>query len=386
VDRSIFTQSSGTLVDRVGSTGTAYVAFVPAPLPPAISNAELGSVATNLARATYALGELSGIGRILPNPDLLVRPYQRREAIVSSRIEDTHTSYAELVAFEAYTTEAHPSEARDVHNYLLALDYGLRHVETEGISADLIRSMHRHLMTGARGERFATAGEFRALQNHIGGASADPADARYVPPPPDEAKLALEQLIAYLAEDKPETNILVEAAWMHYQFEAIHPFLDGNGRVGRALIPLLFALRHQMAHPLLYLSPYFDRDRGRYYDLLFDVSTKGAWVAWLDYFLTGVADQASVAIALSQRIINLGQLWHDRLRAPRTAHRLADFVHQHGFVNANMARLNLDVSVQTGYNAIRTLTANGILEEFGNRPWGQVFISPELRDIMQASI
>ncbi|MCC7365601.1 MAG: Fic family protein [Dehalococcoidia bacterium] len=381
MDKATFGKPSGELVPASSAlTGRPYFCFVPAPLPPDLTPAELGRVAGLLAAASQAFGRLAGLGQVLPNPDLLVRPYMRREAILSSRIENTHTSFAELVAFEATGADVSPGGAtREVFNYVAAVEYGLRHVMEAGFTVDLVRGIHRTLMRGARGEHYATPGELRTVQNHIGGGSNDPADAHFVPPPAARVPGLLDGLFAYLQQ--AEVSPLIQAAWMHYQFETIHPFLDGNGRVGRVLIPLLFAHRHQMPHPLLYLSPYFERDRSRYYDRLFAVSARSEWVPWLEYFLAAVLDQSNAAVALAQGIVALGPDWHGRLdamRAPQSAHRLADLVHQHVAVNAQMVRTNLGVSPQTAYNAIDALVAAGILVEMTDRPRDRVWLAGEL--------
>lgn len=379
---------SGTFLSATSPiSGRTYHPFVPDPLPPQIALADIGQVAPLLAAASQSFGQLAGVSRLLPDPDLLVRPYMRREAILSSRIENTHTSFSELVAFETTGVESPAGgDAREVLQYVLALEYGLRHVLDKGITMDLVRAVHRHLLVGGRGAAFSTPGEVRTVQNHIGGGTPDPADARYVPPPPLEAQMLLLQLIEYLAPPKLETPALVEAAWMHYQFEAIHPFLDGNGRVGRVLIPLLFAYRNQMDHPLLYLSPYFERDRAAYYDTLLSVSTESTWVGWLRYFLQGILDQATAATDLAKHIIDLGAEWHRRLDAsgaPRNAHRLADFVHRQVAIDAKTVTRNLGVTSQTAYNLIRHLVRAGILEEFFERGWGQVYIAPEMQQMME---
>lgn len=388
MEPSTLVSPSGRLLERVSPvSGRPYYPFVPDELPPPLSAAAFGDLAPLLATASQAFGELAGVGHLLPDPDLLVRPYMRREAILSSRIENTYTSFSELVAYEATGFEGSSSSTRDVLQYVTALDYGLRHVRQTGLTGDLVQEIHRKLLAGARGERFSTPGELRTVQNHIGGGTNDPADAHYVPPPADDARALLDQLFAYISQPKPDTPVLVEAAWIHYQFEAIHPFLDGNGRVGRVLIPLLFALRNEMDHPLLYLSPYFERDRSRYYDNLLRVSTHSTWTDWLRYFLQGVVDQAKAAGVLAKQIIDLGAEWHGRLdseRATRNAHRLADFVHRHVAVDAKSVRTNLDVSTQTAYNTIDALVQAGILEPFA-RSWGQVYIASELRALLETT-
>ena len=344
-------------------------------------------IAGPLADASRALGQLDGIGRILPDPDLLVRPYMRREAVLSSRIEGTRTSFTELLAFEATGRPPIDGDVRDVFNYLQALDYGLRHVDDAGITMDLVRDMHRHLMTGARGERFTTPGEFRNMQNHIGD-SDDPALARFVPPPADRMHEGVEQLFGYLSRPPDGTPVLIEAAWMHYQFEALHPFLDGNGRVGRLLIPLLLAHRHHLTHPLLYLSPFFEARRGEYYDRLFAVSARSDWLGWLLFFLEGVRVQAEEGLSLADSIIALGKDWHQRLHAARAshnAHRLVDLVHQRIVVDAKGVERELEVSTQTSYALIRTLQEANILHEQSGRTWGRLYLAVELNDILDSA-
>lgn len=367
------------------SNGRPYTAFVPAPLPP---EAEADAVAANanaLAEANHALGQLDGLGLFLPNPDLLVRPYMRREAVLSSRIEGTQTSFSDLVAVETMPSTA-TADAREVLNYISALNHGLRHVAAEGITADLVRTLHRLLMTSGRGGAFAAPGEFRMVQNQVGAGHAS--QARYVPPPPDEAHDGMDALFEYLVMSATRTQTLVQAAWLHYQFEAIHPFLDGNGRIGRLLVPLLLAWRRGLSHPLLYVSPFFERHRREYYDRLFAVSAESDWPGWLGFFLEAVRSQAAQGVELAHSIIALGRTWHDRLtaaRATQNAHRVADLVHQFIAVDARMAERMLGISPQTAYTSIRSLVAAGILEEaFPDARRGRVYRAPELVLLMEA--
>jgi Fic family protein len=389
VDIAAFTAPSGDVIERLDRDARRYWCFVPDPLPPSLAPEHFVSLLPLMADASRALGRLAGLGTLLRNPALLVRPYMRREAIASSRIENTYTSFAELIAFEAGAHRLGSIETREVHNYVLALEYGLRHVGDHGVTPDLIREIHRLLMRGGRGESYATPGEFRSLQNHIGGTSTHPADARFVPPPPTEALALVDQLVEYLSARKPDTPALVEAAWMHYQFESIHPFLDGNGRVGRVLIPLLLSLRSELEHPLLYLSPYFERDRSRYYDLLLGVSTQSLWIPWLAFFLQGVVDQSNAGASLAKQIIDLGRDWHERLEhmgSPLTAHRLADYVHEVVGVYAATLHRALGVSQPTAYKAIATLVDAGILHEVTGRSRGQIFVATELQRILEQGI
>ena len=385
MDTELFLNPAGRLVDVDREPPLpSYVAYVPDPLPPAEEDAAIAAVARELGEANLAFGQLTGIGEFFPNPDLLVRPYLRREAVASSRIEGTVASFSDVVALEAGIRPLPGSDTRDVLNYVAALDAGLR-VGKEGVfSLDLVRSLHRQLMTGARGEAFSSPGEFRLVQNHIGSTN-EIADARYVPPPPAQMHAALDQLMRYANEPKPRTPSVVEAAWMHYQFEAVHPFLDGNGRVGRLLIALLLAARHQVDHPLLYLSPYFDRRRDEYYRLLLAVSTTSAWDEWLRFFLVGVAEQAREAISVARSVLALREEWRDRLAeagATPSALRLAEFVAEHVAVTPRVVELGMGFARQTAYTSIQALVDAGILERVPVPQRGSLYIAPRLIDIL----
>ena len=385
MDTAQFTNPAGRLVEvEREPPQPSYVAFVPGVLPPAAEDGAIAAVARELGEASLALGRLTGIGEFFPNPDLLVRPYLRREAVASSRIEGTMASFSDVVAFDAGIRPAPGSDTQDVFNYVIALDAGLR-VNREGaFSLDLVRDLHRRLMTGARGEAFSNPGEFRLVQNHIG-ATNQIASATYVPPPPAEMHTLLDQFMRYLNEPKPRTPPVVEAAWTHYQFEAVHPFLDGNGRVGRLLIALLLAARHRVDHPLLYLSPYFERRRFDYYRLLLAVSAHSDWTEWLRFFLTGVVEQAREAISVARRVIALREEWRGRLAAagaPPSASRLAEFVIEHVAVTPQAVRRNLGVARQTAYTSIQALAAAGILESVPIQQRGSLYIAPELVAIL----
>jgi Fic family protein len=261
-----FQSSPAGRVVTAGAGAAAYRAFVPHPLPPPLApDAELWRV---LSGADRALGELAGLGRTLPNAQLLVRPFIHREAVLSSRIEGTHTDLAGLYAYEARQGEPVEDEAdaHEVHNYVVALDYGIERLAKLPVSLRLMREIHERLMTDVRGG-YATPGQFRRSQNWIGAPGSTLQNATYVPPPPAEMHAALNAFEKYLhAEDAYPP--LVRLAFAHYQFEAIHPFVDGNGRVGRLLLALLLVAWDLLPQPLLYLSPYFEANRRDYYDLL----------------------------------------------------------------------------------------------------------------------
>ncbi len=381
MNTELFTNPSGQLVEvQRDPPLTSYAAYVPAPLPPEAEDAAIASVARELGAANLALGRLTGIGEFFPAPNLLVRPYLRREAVASSRIEGTMASFSDVVALEAGIQPPPGSDTRDVLNYVSALEAGLQTSQDGVLSLDLIRSLHRRLMAGARGEGFSTPGEFRLIQNYIGHTN-DIASATYVPPPPAEMHAGLDQLVDYVNAPKPRTPAIVEAAWMHYQFEAVHPFLDGNGRVGRLLIVLLLAARYEVSHPLLYLSPYFERRRDEYYRLLLAVSSTSAWEDWLRFFLLGVVEQAQEAASMARNVITLREEWRERLDAvggTPSARRLIDFVVEHVAVTPRVVELGLGVARQTAYTAVRALVEARILESIPLRQRGSVYVAPEL--------
>ena len=319
---------------RVLRAPTGYYAFVPHPLPPAL-NWPVGLVAA-LSEADRALGELAGLGRSLLNPHLLIAPFVRREAVLSSRIEGTQASLSDLYAYEAVRGTAAqaktgrlamfkaPPDVHEVHNYVRALEYGRARLAELPLSLRLIREIHARLMEGVRGEE-GTPGEFRRSQNWIGPPGCSLDEALFVPPPVPEMKEASGAFETFLHTPSD----LPPVAWLglvHYQFEAIHPFLDGNGRIGRLLLALLLCTADLLPEPLLYLSAFFEAHRQTYYDLLLAVSRQGAWEAWLDFFLRGVADQAQDAITRAQRLQDLREQYRARFQEARAAGRLLQTV------------------------------------------------------------
>ncbi len=301
---------------RLVKTTGGHWAFVPDPLP---SSLQLGvETVMQLEEATLALGELAGVGRLLPNAHLLIRPFIRKEAQVSSRIEGTITRLDQLLMFEANPSRGREDSAqREVLNYVLALEYGLERLETLPVSLRLMRELHERLLAGVRGEQ-KNPGRFRRMQNAIGSAGS----TRFIPPPVTEMMQALNDLEQFIHQP---TNLplLVQIALIHYQFETIHPFMDGNGRIGRLLIPLLLYDRQILRAPLLYLSAYFERHRDAYMDHLLNVSQRGNWLEWINFFLKGVTEQARDSIQRAQRLLDLWQTYRDRLQAiGGSAHRL----------------------------------------------------------------
>ncbi|WP_456414299.1 Fic family protein [Oceanithermus profundus] len=291
-------------------------AFVPRALPPRF---ELDhELALLLADASLALGRLDGLGHTLPNPHLLIRPFSRIEAVGSSRIEGTQASLADLYAAEAEVPLFPPSEVRDdaleVRNYVRALELGLELLGELPISVRLLREMHAVLMEGVRGRNKAP-GELRRGQNWIGG--YDLRSAVYVPPPHHLVPDLLSQLERYINQEYSPHHPLVDLALVHYQFEAIHPFWDGNGRMGRLLITLMLLDKKLLEQPLLYLSSYFEQTRDEYYRLLHRVSTDGDWRSWVAYFLEGIRTQALDALERSARLVELREHYRETLQGAR---------------------------------------------------------------------
>jgi Fic family protein len=355
-------------------------AFVPAPLPPALTwTRELVDAASE---ASLLLGRLSGLGAGLLNPHLLIRPFVRREAVLSSRIEGTQATLGELLADEAGApVRRAPEDLREVRNYVVALEEGVARLAKLPLSLRLVRELHHTLMTGVRGDS-AAPGEFRRIQNWIGPPGASVANARFVPPPPNEIPACLDAWEKYLHErDLPP---LVQAALLHYQFEAIHPFIDGNGRVGRLLITLFLIEREVLPSPLLYLSAFFEATRRDYYDLLTAVSTRSEWQPWILYFLHGVAHQAIDALRRVEKIRSLQEAWRKRLASRQTGKvmRLLDRITANPFITVTGAAEELGVAFTTAQRTIDVLTQQKILALTEDSRRGRVYVARKLLDIL----
>lgn len=354
-----------------------FWAYYPEPLPRQVELPP--DVLKLLDEATGAVHRLGGLGRLIPNPHLLIGPHLRLEAVLSSRIEGTRTEVEELLRFEAgqlFDPEA-ANEAREVQNYVVALEHGLWRIR-EGfpLSVRLLREMHTHLLDGVRG-RHLRPGELRTSPNWIGGTTLD--NAVFVPPPLDAMGPALDDWERFLHDEN--LPLLVQLALAHYQFETIHPFLDGNGRIGRLLIPLMLVLRGALPQPLLYLSAYFERWRGDYYDHLLFTSQRGDLMPWLRFFLEGVREQARDA---EDRIVRLVELQHEmraellRERRPNTVVRLAELLFATPVLTAAQAEQRLGVSRQTAQAAIRVLLDRGDLVEITGRSRGRIYEAPQI--------
>ncbi len=346
---------------------TGYRAFIPAPLPPA-DLAIRGELQRALSAADTAVGRLDGSVQTLPNPDLFVLMYVRKEAVLSSQIEGTQSSLHDLLAAEA---EALGKDriARDVDevvNYVKAMRYGLERLKTLPMSVRLIREIHRELMQGTRGGHL-TPGELRSSQNWIGPAGVGLNDAAFIPPPPQEVGPALSTLERYLHEDDG-LPFLVRVGLAHAQFETIHPFLDGNGRVGRLLITLLLCEHGTLAQPVLYLSIYLKRNRAEYYERLQAVRDAGDWEGWLAFFLRGVAEVSGEARETARRIIALREghraLVTERLgRGAATAHRALESLYAKPIVSVQELAARLTLTKAAANDVVNRLTELELLRE-----------------------
>lgn len=331
-----------------------------------------------LSRADAALSELSGVGRLLPNPHLLMAPWIRREAVLSSRIEGTRTTLNELLIDEA-GGERNPAAAddmREVSNYVQALEYGVERMQKLPLSLRLVRELHGRLMKGVRGDK-ATPGEFRRSQNWIGPQGSTPQTAPYVPPPANEMHACLDNWEKFLHQRDAMPD-LVQCALMHEQFEAIHPFLDGNGRIGRLLITLFLLERGRLPLPLLYLSDYIDEHRKDYYELLQRVRTHGDWTAWLRYFLTGVERIARSAVRQSGRLIDIRERYRAKVKDKARAAALLDELFKNPYITVRRAEKALRVTNPTARKAVEILTERGILAPLGDKRWNKVYVSKEI--------
>ena len=366
---------------KVIQTSKGYAAFLPAILPPALQfDSQFIMV---LSRADAALSELSGLGRHLPNPHLLIAPYVRREAVLSSRIEGTKASLSDLLRDEMgqHAQGVQGEDVQEVRNYVAAMEHGLQRLKKLPLSLRLVREIHERLMKGVRGDR-ATPGEFRRSQNWIGASTSTIESAFYVPPPPEHLDDLLANWEQFL-HDREAFPDLVQCAIMHEQFEAIHPFLDGNGRVGRLLITLFLMERGRLSQPLLYLSAYIEARRQEYYDCLQRVRTQGDWMSWLHFFLLGITEIASEAVGRAGRLMDLRETLRGRLRDKPKALALLDELFLNPYLSVARAEKVLRVSNPTARQAVRQLEKKGVLEEITGRTWGKLYLAKPIMETIE---
>jgi Fic family protein len=358
-----------------------FSAFVPNPLPPKLEwTPRLISL---LSEADRLIGKLAGEGGRLPNPHILIRPFARREAVLSSKIEGTQATLGELLAAEAgVAVERSPDDLREVGNYVAALEHGMARLKDLPICIRLIKELHGKLMTGVRGHH-AGRGKFRKIQNWIGKPGCTAATASFVPPPRDDIAPCLAAWEKFLHEtDLPP---LVAIALAHYQFEAIHPFIDGNGRVGRLLITLFVIDRKILPAPLLYLSAFFEASRRDYYDGLRGVSERGAWQDWIEYFLLGVARMSEDALNRAGKINAMLAEWQKRVSGESTKvpQRVVELLAANPFITAKGSTQKLGIAFTTAQRAIKRLESLGIVQQTGTARRDRVYCAKALLDILE---
>ncbi|WP_157017832.1 Fic family protein [Mesorhizobium xinjiangense] len=363
--------------------GEKVKAFVPPPLPPK-PPIDLSNMLTRLSAAERALGRLDGVSVLLPNKELFLYMYVRKEAVLSSQIEGTQSTLTDLLRFETEAVAGEPlDDIREVSNYVDAMMYGLERMDDLPISLRLIREMHGRLLDSGRGAA-QNPGEFRASQNWIGGTR--PGNAMFVPPPPNEVMGCLGDWERFVHTETPDMPPLIKAGLLHVQFETIHPFLDGNGRLGRLLITLFLCAEGVLRQPLLYLSLYFKTHRATYYRLLQEVRERGAWEAWLEFFLDGIAETADQAFETANRIAAL--LAQDRERIVAEADRTGSVLQVHDlmrtrpFLTASAAVEQSGLTMPTVNAALAQLQSLGLVEEVTGRKRGRVFAYRAYLDIL----
>jgi len=337
-----------------------YVAYFPTSIPRTV--ALPGPSVRLLSDAEASLGRLDGIVRLLPNPYLLTRPYLLREAISSTRIEGTQASMADVYEVDAAGGPPNP-DVEEVLGYVDAMRWGIAQLDALPLSTRLLREMHRRLMAGVRG-RERTPGELRTTQNWIGAPGSTIETARFVPPPPNELPALLTDWERFANEDA-EMPLLVQNALLHAQLETIHPFLDGNGRLGRLLLVYFLIARGRLSAPLLYVSSYLERERPRYYEALQAVSERGDVVPWVDLFLTAVQTQASDAVTRAERIVELRERYRQAAGSIGSANALAlvDLICENPLVTSRLVEERLAVSRPTSLRLLRQLERRGVLSE-----------------------
>ncbi|MCD2200819.1 Fic family protein [Halobacterium sp. KA-4] len=387
MDRDDFAETApGEIVPTTTSKGT-YSAFRPDPLPPDIDTKEL---ITPLAEATQALGRLHGIGPRVGSREILIEPFIRKEALESSQIEGTHATLSDIYAFEAgqeaLIDEDRRQGTQEVVNYLHALTHGLETITAGShVTVETLCEMHNRLLSGVRGNE-ADPGELRDTQNFIG-STPYIQDARYVPPPPNDVPDLLSGLLEY-ANQNTDLHPLLRIGLVHYQFETVHPFLDGNGRLGRLLISLLLQRENLLPEPYLYLSSYFNARRSEYVDHLLSVSQDGEWEEWLLFFLRGVQSQADEAHQRANLLVDLREDYQQRYQSERSENilELVMRLFEDPYLDVNTAADWLDVGYSTANRLVDQLEEDGILEELTGQARNRFYRANEIFHIINKPI
>jgi len=377
-----FTNPSGHLVPTLAD----QCSFIPDPLPPDL---DLNQIQQKLSAADMKLGELRGIGTYLSNPYLLIRPLQRKEAIASSNIEGTYTSFPELLLFESgveYTTRS--TDTQEVFNYIIALQNGFNLLDKIPISSKMILELHKNLLANLPKSRagYRPPGQYRQEQNFIG-KTKDIARARFIPPVPPKHHDCLSDLEKFVNDDKMYgLPPIVFAALFHYQFEAIHPFPDGNGRVGRLMIPIILKQRNVMPQPLLYMSQFFEDNRDEYYDLMLKVSQRSDWSDWIDFFLEGVIRSCEETIDTIRKVQDLRDDYVNRCQQARSSAlliKIVDMLFERIAISIPTIRRETGISWTAAKNNVDKLVEYGIVSDLGGSYRPKFYFAVELMKIFE---
>jgi len=353
-----------------------YKAFVPEKLPPSQALRIEGALQNLLSQADMALARLDGMGYFLPNAELFIAMYVRKEALLSSQIEGTQASLEDIFEYESGDKPENINDVAEVINYIGALNYGMDRLKTLPMSLRLIKEIHGVLMQGTRGGNKAP-GEFRKTQNWIGPPGSTLKDARYIPPPPQDVLKAMGDLEQYIHKGR-KLPVLIDCGLVHYQFESIHPFLDGNGRVGRLLITFYLYFREVLHRPLLYLSYYFKKNRQEYYDRLNMVRDKGDYEQWIAFFLKGIVETTDSAVETARKILEMQtkhreMLWKKKLSSP-LAIGILEGLFQKPYVSVNDVAKEFSISFQAASHLVSQLRGAGILHEITGKKRDKRFI------------
>ncbi len=364
--------------------GEKYQSFVPPKLPP-VPPLDLEKLYSNLDKATKALGQLDNVTEFVPNIKLFIYMYIRKEALLSSQIEGTQSSFSDLLLYENKEQPGVPiDDVEEVSNYVAAINYGLKKLKSGfPLSLRLIKEIHAVLLRGARGSN-KEPGNFRRSQNWIGGTR--PGNARFVPTPPEKLMECLGEFEKFIHDDKYKLPVLVKTGLLHVQFETIHPFLDGNGRLGRLLITLLLCENETLKEPVLYLSLYLKKHRELYYDYLQSVRTKGAWEEWLNFFLEGVTETAQQATKTTSRMIDLFNKDGEKIkklgRAKNSALKVFEHFKLRPLNSVPSITKRLKMTAPTARASVNHLVKLGILKEISGKQRDKMFSYKAYMDIL----
>jgi Fic family protein len=364
-----------------------YRAYIPKPLPP-VPELDLGEIYTLLDQANSALGRLDGMSMVLPDPTLFLYMYVRKEAVMSSQIEGTQSSLSDLLMFENSEIPGVPiDDVTEVSSYVAAMDYSLERIKSLPLSLRLIKEIHEKLMSNSRGGS-KQPGEFRKTQNWIGGEK--PSKAKFVPPPPEHLMECLDSLEKFLHDENVKLPVLVKAALVHVQFETIHPFLDGNGRLGRLLITLILCSEGLLNQPLLYLSLYFKKHREDYYNFLQSLRETGDWEEWIKFFLNGVIETANQATDTAKSIMFLFEadkkMLEQKAKGASAILVIHNYLQRHPLTTTTKIKDECNLVLPTILRSLKTLEDLGIVKEITGKQRHKVFVYSEYLKLLNDGV